>query len=217
MSVPEQMSIGKDPQADDTGHAPANKESQRQLQMLWPDNRLDDPPAVEMPQGYGLRTYRPSDAEAYLELMHKAGFDQWDAATLEGALPSVLPDGLFVIVHDATGALTATAMATHKPAALHPFGGELGWLAGDLAHAGKGLGLAVCCAVIRRYIKAGYTRIYLQTDDWRLGAIKTYLKMGFLPFLFDDTMAPRWKDICEKLTWPFTMDAWCVPDEESEG
>jgi len=184
------------------------EESQQQLQMLWPEDRLDDPPPVKLPEGYSLRTYQPSDVKAYLDMMHKASFDTWDAENLKNTLPSVLPDGFFLIVHDATGTLVATAMATHKPTDLHPFGGELGWVAGDPDHKGRGLGLAVCCAVMRRYLAAGYSHIYLQTDDWRLPAIKTYLKMGFVPFLFDDTMEGRWKAVCEKLDWPFTQDQW---------
>ena len=60
----------------------------------------------------------------------------------------------------------ATAMACHNPAPLHPFGGELGWVAGDPAHAGKGLGLAVCTAVTARFLSAGYHNVmgYFRDD-----------------------------------------------------
>ena len=63
-------------------------------------------------------------------------------------------------------------------------GGELGWVAGDKDHAGKGLGAAVCNRAVQRFLSAGYRRIYLQTDDVRLAAVKVYLKMGFVPYLF---------------------------------
>ena len=99
-------------------------------------------------------------------------------------------------------------MATHMPSDLHPFGGELGWVAGDPDHSGKGLGRVVCSAVVKRYLDAGYKRIYLKTDDWRLPAIKTYLKIGFGPFLFDDTMEQRWKAVCDNLNWPFIPEQW---------
>jgi mycothiol synthase len=95
-------------------------------------------------------------------------------------------------------------MASHSPCALHPYGGELGWVAGDPAHSGKGLGLATCTAVTARFIQAGYRRIYLRTDDFRLPAIKIYLKMGYQPLLHAPDMEARWKAVCEALKMPFT-------------
>lgn len=72
-------------------------------------------------------------------------------------------------------------MARHWPEELHPQGGVLGWVAGDPALKGKGLGLAVCAAVVARLIGGGYRRIYLSTDDFPLPAVKTCLKLGFPP------------------------------------
>ena len=60
---------------------------------------------------------------------------------------------------------------------------------------------AVCAAVVARFLQAGYERIYLKTDDWRLPAIKVYLQLGFVPFLFTMGMEERWKTVCAKLKW----------------
>jgi mycothiol synthase len=94
-------------------------------------------------------------------------------------------------------------MAGHHPAEGHPEGGELGWVAGDPEHRGRGLGLAVCAAVVARFLGAGYRRIYLRTDDFRLPAIATYLKLGFEPYLFTEGMAERWQRVCDQLGRPF--------------
>lgn len=179
-----------------------------QLHMLWPTEQLKSPPPVNVAAGYTLRTYRPEDAEGMIALMHLAGFDGWSKESLQGTLKIILPDGLFFTVHQATGALTATAMATHNPLDIHPFGGELGWVAGDPQHAGKGLGTAVCAAVTERFLRAGYSRIYIRTDDWRLPAIKIYLKLGYLPFLFQSDMEQRWSSVCKELSWPFSPNDW---------
>ena len=70
---------------------------------------------------------------------------------------------------------------------------------------------------MRRFASAGYTRIYLKTDDWRLPAIKTYLKLGFIPFLFLPDMEGRWRDVCEKFSWPFTPEQWpSIPFETEQ-
>ena len=180
----------------------------QQLVMVWPRSRLGSPPAAEVPAGYRLRTFAPGDAAAHAALMVKAGFADWTTEKLPPWLKRVLPDGFFVIEHVPTGALAATAMASHNPSDLHPCGGELGWVAGDPAHKGSGLGLAVCAAATARFLGAGYRRIYLQTDDWRLAAIKVYLKMGFVPLLHAPDMAGRWRALCEKLGWDFTPEKW---------
>ena len=200
-----------------------------QLQMVWPASRLDAPPDARVPDGYRLRALGPADAAAHAELMRRAGFSEWTAEKLGPWLLKVLPDGLFGIeVKKGSGVfsrngpagccaektpdpfftLVATAMATHNPTEQHPFGGELGWVAADPAHGGKGLGRAVCAAVVGRFLRAGYRRIYLKTDDWRLAAIKSYLKLGFVPFLHHPEMAERWRGVCEQLSWPFVPQEW---------
>ncbi len=181
---------------------------QPQLQMVFGEALLANPPAVQIPEGYRLRTYRPEDEAGYIALMHSAGFTHFTPEFTQNSVRTILPDGFFVIEHIATGKLVATAMATHMPKPEHPYGGELGWVAGDAEHKGKGLGRAVCAAVIRRFIQAGYKRVYLNTDDFRLPAVKVYLQLGFRPFLHRDGMLARWEALCKLLNWPFTPDAW---------
>jgi mycothiol synthase len=179
--------------------------------MIWPENRPAAGCAPRPPAGYLLRTFRPGDEPAYLDLMRAAGFEDFDGEKLAGLQKRVLPGGFFVAVHRDTGALAATAMAQQGSDELHPGGGELGWVAAGLAHTGKGLGLAVCAAVVGRFLAAGCRRIYLKTDDWRLAAIKTYLKLGFVPFLLAPEMEGRWRTVCGKLDWPFEPEGWPRP------
>ena len=55
-----------------------------------------------------------------------------------------------------------------------------------------------------RYLKnAGYKKASLLTDDWRLPALKLYLRMGWRPWLVEDDMPGRWKDICDKLGYNY--------------
>ena len=184
-------------------------ENRPQLQMLWPEPLLATPPEPVLMPGYRLRILDPDiDLDAYLSLMHEAGFTDFSADRVAGCLNRVLPDGYFVAEHVPTGEVVATAMAGHGPTPLHPYGGELGWVAGRTAHAGKGLGRAVCAAVVRRFLSAGYKRIYLLTDDFRLPALKVYLQLGFVPFLFTAGIDTRWQVICDQLGWAYTPEAW---------
>ncbi|MCF7853263.1 MAG: GNAT family N-acetyltransferase [Candidatus Pacebacteria bacterium] len=179
----------------------------RQLQMIWPEDA--ECPELSVPEGYMIRPLQEGDQAGHVRVMHAAGFDTWnEERSAEWWKTRALPDGVFVIVHEASDEIVATAMASHRPSPLHPFGGELGWVAADPEHYGQGLGRAVCLAVLRRFLDAGYRRIYLSTDDYRLAAIKTYLKMGFIPFLFAPDMAERWRKVCRTLDWPVEPGTW---------
>jgi predicted TIM-barrel fold metal-dependent hydrolase/ribosomal protein S18 acetylase RimI-like enzyme len=180
----------------------------KQLQMIWPERRLDAPPAVRLPKAYRLRPFKHGDEQRYVRLMNEAGFKDWNEGTVAGWEDRALPSGLLVIEHTASRRIVASAMALHRPLAQHPGGGELGWVAGDPRHAGKGIGQAVCAAAVRRLVSAGYERIYLLTDDGRLPAIKVYFNLGFVPFLQSWDMQARWKSVCGKLGVPFEPRRW---------
>ncbi len=163
--------------------------------MVWPQERLGNPPACSPPEAYALRTFRAGDAADHVRLMRAAGFADWSRERLATDMEKCLPDGFFVIEHSPSGRLAATAMSLQQPSAHHPFGGELGWVAGDPEHKGKGLGCAVCAAATRRLLEGGYRDVYLRTDDFRLAAIKVYLKLGYVPFLCAPDMEGRWRDV----------------------
>ena len=167
--------------------------------MVWPQQRLGSPPACSLPEAYTLRTFRPGDVDEDVRLMRVAGFADWSQEKLAAAMEKCLPDGFFVIEHNPSGRLVATAMAQHQPLEYHPCGGELSWVASDPEHKGNGLGFTVCAAVTRRLLEIGYRNIYLRTDDFRLPAIKVYQKLGYVPFLFAPDMEGRWRDVCAKL------------------
>ncbi len=174
-----------------------------------PESRLAAPFAATVPAGYRLRTYRFFDDDtAFIALLNAAGFESWTQETLANARQKALPNGIFVAEHIEDGSLVATAMATHNPSDLHPFGGELGWVGTDPAHRGLGLGTAVCAAATERFRLAGYRRIYIKTDDWRVPAIRIYFNLGYVPFLFAPGMAERWRAVCEQAGRPFAPEQW---------
>jgi mycothiol synthase len=183
-------------------------ESYVQLQMVWPEHRLNAPPVVQLPLGYTLRPYRRGDELRFYQVMELAGWPGWNDEKLQPWMARIPPESWFMAVHVESGEIVTTAMGLHDHTELHPFGGELGWVAGDPAHAGQGLGMAVCAAVTARLIDAGYRNIHLYTEHWRLAALKTYLKLGYVPFLYTPEMPERWQAVCEQLRWPFTPERW---------
>lgn len=152
--------------------------------------------------GYALRTYRPGDESHFYELMDVAGWKGWDDERLSYSLNRILPEGWYFAVHQASGMIVATAMALHNYKGTYPFWGELGWLAADPDHSGQGLGKAVSACVVRRFVDAGYRLIHLHTEEFRLAAIKTYLRLGFVPWMDSPDSAERWEQVVAQLGWP---------------
>ncbi len=186
----------------------AENEPYAQLQMIWPERLLNAPPVARVPPGYSLRTYRQGDEPRFYKVMELAGWPGWNDEKLKPWMARIPPGSWFMAVHDESSEIVATAMGLHDHSEQHPFGGELGWVAGDPAHAGKDLGMAVCAAVTARLIGTGYSDIHLYTEHWRLAALKTYLNLGYVPFLYTLEMPERWREICAQVQWPFTPEGW---------
>ncbi len=178
-----------------------------QLQMVWPAHRRAAPPWPPVPTGYRLRAQRAGDEAAFFRLMELAGWPGWNEEKIAPLRARFIP-GCWFVVDAPDQPVVATAMGLTSASELHPGGAELGWVAAHPDHRGKGLGLAVCAAVTRALLQLGFADIYLLTDDWRLPALKTYLKLGYEPFLFLPQMRERWQAICSKLSWPFTPEVW---------
>src|SRR5262245_41210823 len=180
------------------------------LYLLWPEDRLAAPPTATCPTGYTRRLYRADDAAAYLALISDPVFTA-GPDYLRRTLDAALPAGLINVTHEGTGQVVATACALHNPRGGHayfPFGGELGNVAVHPEHQRRGLGRFVSAMATARLLGAGYTSIRVETQDHRLPALKRYLRLGYVPFLYAAEMAGRWQDVCEHLGWPFTPSVW---------
>jgi mycothiol synthase len=167
--------------------------------MVWPVETASQL-FSEVPCGYNLRQYRVSDEKEYQRLISAAGMEfcplwYWER--------HILPEGFFVVECVRSRQIVAACFASHHPSIRHFRGGNLGWLAVDPSHRGKGLGCLVATEVTRRLTEAGYKNIYLETHDHRLSAIKIYLTMGWKPLLYCEGMWERWNEIHKKLKLPF--------------
>ena len=173
-------------------------EQRPQLRMR---RALRDLPKLALPAGYTLRCFGPDDVERWVDLLNANGeLQTW---TAEHAAPYFAPDstmplaGSFFVEQD--GVAVATAQLH-----LHPSGPfaplpELGWVAAHPAHRGRGVGSAVCLAVLHHAQQDEHQQIFLRTDDHRLPAIRTYLGMGFEPWSIDETADERWRAVMARI------------------
>jgi mycothiol synthase len=140
--------------------------------------------------------------------MDSVGWSGWDADRLEPWLYRILPAGWFFAIHEESGKIMGTCMATHDPTWEAPFCGEVGWTAVHPDHQGNGIGRALIGAVLDRFLADGYCCIHLYTEIWRLAALKVYLQLGFVPYLVPPETIEEWEKICSQLAWSFIPENW---------
>ena len=62
---------------------------------------------------------------------------------------------------------------------------------------GLGIGTRLNTEAVRTLFRAGMKTAYLTTDDFRIPAIKSYLRAGFYPDIKDEEHRARWEAIME--------------------
>lgn len=170
--------------------------------MIWPDDRMADPPTWTVSDGYTLRTFREGDEDPYLALMLDAGFEYWTEDNVREVVARAGPDGVFFVEHPGSSRIVATAMGWYRPHENFRDASEMGWVAAAHDHRGRGLGRVVVSAATRTLLENGAKAIYLLTDDWRLPALKVYLEVGYVPYHGVVGSRQRWRVVCAELGVP---------------
>lgn len=188
--------------------APSRRPGLRMLRPALEDLPPLGPAIAALPAGYSFRMYRPGDEAAWAAIMNTMNpdrGDEWDAGRARERLtgcpyPQFDPEGLFFV--------------TFGPEAT-PVGSACAWLAspGETEtgilhmvcvlpeHRGKRLSYPLCLAVLHRFRQRGYRRVMLNTGEWRLGAIKIYLELGFQPVYRHPLHPQQWQEVLKALNW----------------
>jgi mycothiol synthase len=152
---------------------------------------LDDlPKQPVLPPDYVLRTFQPSDAPALAALLTSAFETPWDEERVRCAL-SEAPDVEAIYVVAQRGRLVATASARVLPDR-YPGSGYLHWVGVDPEYRGRRLGALVSIRVLQHFRDAGLHDAVLETEDFRMAAVRTYLRLGFVPEYRDREEQRRW-------------------------
>jgi mycothiol synthase len=171
-----------------------------QLRMRRSD--LESLPPVEMPAGYRLRTYAPGDEAAWARIMNTGIGQSHTAEKCRENLidrPQFRPEGLFFAVTDG-GDAVGSACAWRRSAE-EECTGYVHMVCALPEHRGYRLGYWLSLAVLHRFREWGMREAILDTDDFRLPALRIYLDLGFLPLLReeDPTQPERWRNVAAEL------------------
>ena len=173
----------------------------RQLRMVRPN--LDDLPELELPEGYGMRSYLEGDEEHWARIIsdsfggkERTAQDTRDQITERDVF---LPDGFYLATY--RGIPVGTACAWLDSIDERDVGNV--HMVGVVAeHTGHKLGKWVSLAVLRYLRENGFKCAKLDTDDFRIPAVKTYLNLGFIPVYVEEGQPERWQNLFDKLKLP---------------
>lgn len=164
------------------------------MQLVMVKESLAALPPVVLPEGYCLRHFRPGD-EAGWERVMTAAFGEkdppWSFAASMGRDAACAPERVLLLT--CGDVPVATASAWYRPE-WGPDTGYVHFVGTSPEHGGRKLGYWVSLAVLHRFVFEGRARAVLQTDDHRVPAIKTYLQLGFAPYLVDEDQRDRWRN-----------------------
>lgn len=170
----------------------------RQLRMIRPN--LKDLPELELPRGYGMRIYRTGDEVHWARIISDSfGGRERTAQDTENEITGrdvFVPDGLYFATHQ--GVPVGTACAWRQSVDEK----DVGYvhMVGVVAeHTGHKLGKWVSLAVLCYFRDNNFKCSILDTDDFRIPAIKTYLNLGFIPVYVEQGQPERWRNIFKKL------------------
>lgn len=161
-----------------------------QLKMYWRAVKQSYP---HCPPGISYRTMRETqeDKLAWVELCKNglladdAGIDSFVSRMYNQE--GFTHDSVFFVEQNQEP--IATAAAIIRPNRVM---GYLHMVSVAAQMRGKGIGSILNDVVKARFWEYGVPGAYLTTDEWRVPAIKSYLRAGFLPVEYDEGMQQRW-------------------------
>lgn len=165
--------------------------------LMWYEKTAPPPPPPLAPQ-FVLRRYGPGDEQGWCQLLSANGqLGVWQPERLQAEMHSQWArDGQIFAVRD--GQIVASAGVYERELAGRR-AWEIGWVATHPRYQSQGLGTAVTVAAVKAALGFPPRPIGLRTDDFRLPAIKVYLRLGFVPDLVDPSYRARWALIGQKL------------------
>lgn len=170
--------------------------------MRWTDDH-SPAPELRIPDGCEVRRFTELDGalDAWLDIVQYGLSDgRKDAGYYKSVMldwPGYSEDRNFFVVADGEPAATLTVIC-------HPENkeGYIHMVACKEKFRGRGFGTLLNTLALKVLKEEGMETAYLTTDDWRIPAIKSYLRAGFVPVIPDAETDARWKAVFEKTGAP---------------
>jgi len=155
-------------------------------------------PPLDLPDGVSLFGFNEAGGgEAWEHIVNTAFGSSFAFDRKMRAEPAFRPERILFLAKEGQPIAVAAAWQRDK---WPPGTGYLHYV-GVLPEAqGQGLGYWVSLAALHQMRREGKTQAVLETHDHRLAALKTYLRLGFVPDIAShESYAVRWAKIMAKL------------------
>jgi putative NIF3 family GTP cyclohydrolase 1 type 2/GNAT superfamily N-acetyltransferase len=163
-------------------------------------NDLENLPPIELPSGYTARAMREDEAWAYLAVMNKSNYsgeadEIWFERTFSSD-PEYDPAFLQIIWR---GEQPVAAAAGWHAEIEGERWGVVHWVGVDSGERGRKLSRAVSLAALHCLKARSFGKAMLITQDWRMAAIATYLRLGFKPWPNETAPEQVWQRVLTNL------------------
>ena len=168
-----------------------------QLKMIWNKGKTPEKPDWS---GFTVRSFNGSDSDidAWLDIVQygltekredKAFF--FECMYSHGELEF---DKFFIVERGGVPAATLAVICDYekKQGYIHMVGCKPEFR-------GLGIGNKLAVQAVITLISAGMETAYLTTDDFRIPAIKSYLKAGFVPDMINEEHEKRWRAVFDNI------------------
>ncbi len=170
---------------------------------------LENLPPLLLPEGFTIRSIAVDEGHFWETVMNSAeggGYGPGDFHRIMVENYDYDPSRVFVMfTPDREPCATASSWRQ-----LYRWGAGVGYLlfvAVAKPYQGRGLGYWISLRVLHDFVRHGLACSVLETGEANYPAIKTYLKLGYLPRLLHESHAERWQAIFRALN----MKPWEYP------
>lgn len=151
-------------------------------------------PVPELEAGFELRTAAVADAAALTVVLESAFAEPWGIDRTLSVLLAA-PDVVRTwVITTSDGDLVATASERLLPDE-YPGAGYLHYVGALASVSGQRLGQIVTQRCLQGFVERGLGKAVLKTDDYRLPAIRTYLRVGFVPEYRSEEERSAWSEV----------------------
>jgi len=170
-------------------------------QLVMFRDSLEALPKITLKDGYTIRSFQNGDEKHWERIIQQSFGKEISFQRTMKEDEAFCPERIKFVCYQDQPVATASAWYRQK---WGPNTGYLHMVGCDKQQTGIKLGYWVSLAALYQFQYEGRINAILETDDFRLPAIKTYLNLKFEPHIIHDNQHDRWTQIVNKLNTPPT-------------
>ncbi len=151
-------------------------------------------PVPDLPAGFVMRAATADDAAALDVVLEEAFAEPWGIDRTLSVLLAAADVVRTWLITTTDGGLVATASERLLPDE-YPGAGYVHYVGALASVRGKRLGQIVTQRCLQGFAERGLEKAVLKTDDFRLPAVRTYLRIGFVPEYRSDEERAAWSGV----------------------